>query len=208
MPTSRRSLTAFGAICAALVLNAFALSPLWILAPAETFTDTASIPAFFWSQGFSWLLLTLLIPLVPAIVRAVPTLRADGRTVPGWIVPAVQIALAMQAATHFVQSFVMAWLLPLAPEVLDLTTDGGALQVVMTAIWVFFLVTNVAFAVVLWRAGHSRVGAVLMALGAVVTPVFGPFGAGLLALGLALVTLRELRSRSGVPDHDPSLVAG
>lgn len=199
MLTTRRSLTALVAICGALVLNAFVLSPFWILAPAEKFTDTASVPAFTWSQGISWLLLTLLIPVVPALVRA------SGRA-PAWIVPVVQVALAMQAATHFVQGFVMAWLLPLAPEVLDLTTDGGALQVAMFAIWVFFLVTNVAFAVVLWRAGQSRIGAVLMAVGAVVTPVFGPFGAGLLALGLTLVAVRALRSRTEVAAPEPALV--
>lgn len=196
MLTARRSLTALVAICGALVLNAFVLSPFWILAPAEKFTDTASIPAFAWSQRFSWLLLTLLIPVIPALVRAAR------RSTPTWIIPVVQVALAMQAATHFVQGFVMSWLLPLAPEVLDLTTDGGALQIAMFAIWVFFLVTNVAFAVVLWRAGHSRIAAVLMAVGAVVTPVFGPFGAGLLALGLTLIALGALRSRSAAPAPD------
>lgn len=203
MLTSRRSLTALVAICGALVLNAFVLSPFWILAPAEKFTDTASIPAFAWSQRFSWLLLTLLIPVIPALVRV-----ARRGTPPTWIVPVVQVALAMQAATHFVQGFVMPWLLPLAPEVLDLTTDGGALQVVMFAIWVFFLVTNVAFAVVLWRAGFSRICAVLVAVGAVVTPVFGPFGAGLIALGLALVAVGALRWRAEVaaPEQTPVTV--
>ncbi|NLG23293.1 MAG: hypothetical protein GX555_17880 [Actinomycetales bacterium] len=200
MLTSRRSLTALVAICGALVLNAFVLSPFWILAPAEKFTDTASVPAFPWSQGISWLLLTLLIPVIPALVRA------SRRAIPAWVIPVVQVALAMQAATHFVQGFVMAWLLPLAPEVLDLTTDGGALQIAMFAIWVFFLVTNVAFAVVLWRAGHSKVAAILMAVGAVVTPVFGPFGAGLLALGLTLIALGALRSRTEVASSQPEPV--
>lgn len=195
MLTTRRSLLVLVAISGALVLNAFVLSPLWILAPAEEFTDTAAVPAFAWSQRLSWLLLTLLIPVVPALARV-----ARRRTVPGWVIPVVQVALAMQAATHLVQGFVMPWLLPLAPEVLNLTTDGGALQIAMFGIWVFFLVCNVIFAVVLWRTGHSRVGAVLMTVGALATPAFGPFGAGLLALGLAVIAVGALRARTAVPE--------
>src|SRR5690606_24847102 len=199
MRSTRRSLVALVAICGALALNAFVLSPLWILAPAEAFSDTVAIAAFPWSQSISWLLLTLLIPVVPAL------LRAGGRgTPPTWVGPLVQVTLAAQAATHFVQGFVMAWLRPLAPEVIDLTTDGGALQIAMFVIWVSFLVVNVLFAVTLWRAGHSRVGAVLMMLGAVVTPVFGPFGAGLLAVGLTIIAIGALRSRTAAPERELS----
>lgn len=196
MLTTRRSLVALVAICGALVLNAFVLSPLWILAPAEAFSDTVAVAAFPWSQRISWLLLTLLIPVVPAVLRA-----GSRGTPPAWVGPLVQITLAAQAATHFVQGFVMAWLLPLAPEVIDLTTDGGALQIALFTIWLSFLVVNVLFAVTLWRAGHSRVGAGLMMVGAVVTPMFGPFGAGLLALGLTVIAVGALRSRTAAPER-------
>jgi hypothetical protein len=189
MATIPRSLLALLVVCTALAVNAFVLGPMWILAPAEQFSDTVAIPAFAHSQRASWLLLTLLVPLVPSLVR--PGRRG---TPPAWVAPVVQVALAAQAATHFVQGFVLPWLLPVAPEAIDLTTDGGALKIALITVWVFFLAVNLTFAVTLWRAGHSRLGAVLMGLGAVVTPAFGPFGAGLLAVGLGVQALTIGRS--------------
>lgn len=189
MATTHRSLVALATVCAALVVNAFALSPWWILAPAERFSQTVAVPAFAWSQAINWVLLTLLVPLVPALVGTGPR-----RALPGWFVPVVQVVIAAQAATHMVQGLVMRWLLPLAPEVIDLTTDGGALQIVLITVWVLFLVTMVTFAAMLWRAGHSRVGALLVMIGAVATPAVGPFGAGLVALGLLVVVVTALRA--------------
>ena len=196
MVTSQRSLVAIVALCAALAVNAFVLGPMWILAPAATFSETAAIPAFGWSQRISWVLLVLLIPLLPALIG--PGRRG---TPPAWITPTVQASWAAQTSIHFVQGFVLMWLLPLAPELLDLTA-GGSLQLAMTVVQGVFLLVNVALAVMLWRAGHSRVGAVLLALGAVITLGFGPFGAGLLALGLGLIALRALRARSTDAQHE------
>lgn len=42
----------------------------------------------------------------------------------------------------------------------------------------------------------ADVAPALMALGAVATPVTGPIGAGVLAIGLGLVALRALRERA------------
>lgn len=199
MATTPRTLAALVTVCAALTVNAFVLGPRWILAPAEQFSDTVAIPAFALSQRLSWLFLTVLVPLVPALARA-----GTRGTPPGWTLPLVQVALAAQAATHFVQGFVLPWLLPLAPEVLDLTTDGGAMKAALISVWVFFMVVNVTFAVTLWRAGHSRVGAGLMVLGAVLTPALGPSGAGLLALGLGWNAVGALRSRRARPATAPA----
>lgn len=201
MLTTHRSLVALVAICGALVLNGFVLGPLWILAPAEEFSDTASVPAFGWSQGISWFLLTLLIPLVPTLVRV-----GGSRTPPAWVAALVQIALAVQAVSHYVQGFVLTWLTPQAPEIVN-ATDGGMLQASMFTIWAFFMVAMVVFAVTLWRAGHNRIGALLMLLGAVATPAIGPLGAGLLALGLGIITVQALRAGSQDSLRQPELVS-
>lgn len=191
------------AVLGALVLNGFVLGPIWLLAPAETFSDTASVPAFAWSQSLSWVLLTLLIPLVPRLVRA-------GRrgTPPTWVVPLTQVTLALQATTHFNQGVVVRWLLPQQPELLDSTqVSGDILAMSMISIWVTFMVSMVVLAVTLWRAGHSRVGALLMGVGALGTPVAGPVGAGLLALGLLVVTLSAVRAPDPEAVERPVTVA-
>lgn len=184
--TSRRDLTALAIVSALLAVNGLILGPMWLVTPGA-FSDTVATPAYAVSQQASWILLTLLIVLLPALTGA------GRRTLPAWAVPVAQIALAAQAATHFTQGFVLPWLYTVAPEVLDLTA-GGTLQLTMTVIWVVFVVAGVTLAVLLWRAGASRTGAVLMILGALATPAVGPIGAGILGLGLVLVAVRALRA--------------
>lgn len=191
MPTSHRSQIAVLVILLVLAVNGFTLGAAGLLTPAETFSDTAALPAFSISQTVSWLLLTLLVPLVPSLF--VPGRRG---TPPAWLMPVVQVVFALQAATHFFQGMVAHWLSSKAPEVLDLPFTWEPLEIVTVGIWIAFLITNVTFALALWRAGHSVVGAVLMALGAVATPAIGPLGAATFALGLGIITLSALRSRS------------
>lgn len=185
-------LVALITVCALLVVNAFVLSPLWIFHPAELFTDTAAAPAYFVTMRLSWLLVSVLVLLLPALVRPGP------RGAPAaWVLPLAQIAFAAQAATFFAQGFFVSWLLPIAPEVLNRTGLDRA-SVGLGLAWVLFLVANLVLAISLWRAGHSRIASVLMILGALGTPVFGPFGAGALALGLGLHAVRALRSDAPV----------
>ncbi|WP_432558825.1 hypothetical protein [Granulicoccus sp. GXG6511] len=167
-PGTRRSLLTIIGITALLCVNAFVLSPLWILHPAEVFTDTAQAPTYFPTMRISWILLTIQVILLPALVRP----GAKG-TPPGRVLPLAQLGFATQAATLFYLGFFDSWLLPIAPEVLDLT-DLGILGVGLNVVWVFYMVANVILAVALWRAGHSRVASVLMALGAVSTPFWAP----------------------------------
>ena len=183
--TSDRARTAVLAVCAGLALNGLVLGPIWVLTPTATFSETAALPSFAVSQRISWALLTLLVVLVPTL------LRGGRRAVPRWTAPVLQLALAAQAATNFVMGFVAPFLADVAPQTLDI--PGGTFQVATTAVWVGFIVVMVSAAVVLWRTGHSRVGAVLTALGAIVIPGVGPLGAGVMALGLGLVALRQRR---------------
>lgn len=196
MLTARRSLIALVAVCAALALNGLVLGPLWLVTPGE-FSDTVASPAYAYSQRISWALLTVLIVLLPAVLG----LAGRRGTPPAWVVPLAQGALAMQAATHFVQGFVLPWLEPLAPEVLNLT-EGGLMQIMMFAIQGFYLVAMTTVGVTLWRAGHSPLGSVLMILGAVVTPGVGPIGHGIFAMGLLVITVRALRSRTVAPESE------
>ncbi|WP_432558826.1 hypothetical protein [Granulicoccus sp. GXG6511] len=164
------------------------LGPIWLSKPGE-FSDTVAVPAYGVSQAVSWVGLTLLIVLVPVVAR----LRADRRSLPTWTVPLVQLALVLQATAHFQQALPTTWLADVAPEVLNIT-NGGLFMWMMQGIQVVFLLVMVTFAVTLWWAGHSKIGAVLMMLGAIVTPVLGPIGAGVLAIGLGLVVLLARRA--------------
>jgi hypothetical protein len=199
MSTHPRTLIALIAAGVLLAVNGLVLGPMWLVVPGE-FSDTVATPAFVISQQVSWALLTALIVLVPSLSVA-------GRLpLPAWIVPVVQVALAAQAATHFVQGFVSPWLATVAPDALDLT-EGGLLQVAMTVIGVAFLIAIATFGVTLWWAGFSRSGVVLTILGALAAPAVGPIGAGFVGLGLVLVAvraLRELRARRG-PSRRPEI---
>lgn len=188
MHTAHRKLIALLTVGALLAVNGLVLGPMWLVVPGQ-FSATVASPAYVISQQVSWALLTVLIVLVPVLAKT------GRRSLPAWIIPLAQIALAAQAALHFTQGFVLPWLAGVAPEVLDIT-DGGSLQLTMTVVQIAFLVVNVAFAVTLWWAGHSKTGAVLMMLGALAVPAVGPIGAGVLGLGLALVALRALRLRT------------
>lgn len=186
---SRTTLTAVVAVCACLAVNGLLLSPAWLLAPAELFSETAAHPAFALTQRISWVLVSALLVLVPPLLRVGPH-----RAPPTWLVPVAQLALAGQATTHFTQGFVAPWLAQVQPGLLDI--PGGALQAAMIGLWVAFAVAMVVVAVVLRRAGHSLPGCVLMGVGALAVSGFGPIGAGVLAIGLGLVTLRLLPCRS------------
>lgn len=188
LPTRQTpTLTALVATCATLALNGLVLGPMWLLTPTQLFSETAALPTFALSQRLSWLLMTVMIVLAPAILG-----RGPRRTPPAWCVPLVQLALAAQAATNYTMAFVAPWLAQAEPSLLDV--PGGTFQVVTTAVWIGFIVAMVVLAVVLWRAGHSRVACVLVAVGAVGIPGVGPIGSGILATGLGVIALGQLRA--------------
>lgn len=190
MTSTDRSRTALLAVCAGLALNGLLLGPIWLFTTTTTFSQTAALPMFAVSQRISWILLTLLVPLVPGLCR--PGRRGS---TPSWLPSLLQVAFAAQAATAFVMGFVAPWLAEVAPETLD--RSGGTFQVATTAIWVAFALVAVVAGVCFWRAGLSRVGALVAVVGALVTPGVGPIGSGILAIGLGLVA----RSARRVPDE-------
>ena len=84
---SRTTLTAVVAVCAGLAVNGLVLSPAWLLAPAELFSETAAHPAFALTQRISWVLVSALLVLVPPLLRVGPH-----RAPPAWLVPVAQLA--------------------------------------------------------------------------------------------------------------------
>lgn len=184
--TRRPGLRALIVLSGILAVNGLVLGPIWLATPG-LFSDTVASPAYVVSQRVSWAALTALVVLIPVVAAA------GRRPLPEWAISLAQIAFALQATLHFVQGFVLPWLLTVARDALDLT-DGGLLQTTMLVIQIGYIIAIVTFAVMLWRSGRSKTGAILMVLGALVTPAVGPIGAGVLGIGLALVAVAELRA--------------
>ncbi|TRW45980.1 hypothetical protein [Georgenia yuyongxinii] len=130
-----------------------------------------------------------------ALLVATPRLRAlpgTGGHLPGWSLDAALIATALTAATQFVQLFVVRWLGDIDPDLLDIPM-GGVLMASMVASWVLYLL---AWTIVGGLALRRRIvpvpAGVLLIIGAVLQPVFGPLAA--LPFGAALLmTARAAR---------------
>lgn len=192
--TALRAVAVLGLLVAA---NGLVLSPMWLLDGAETFSETAASWEFATSQRISWLLLTLLVPVVPALAGGGTRSR---------MALVVQVDLTAQAATAFAMGFVAPWLAGVEPDLLD--RSGGAFQVAMTAVWLLNIGVLVAFAIALARTpGAGRVGPVLLAVGALVVPGAGPVGWGLMGLGLAVVARRLLSATPQAEDRSGVVAA-
>lgn len=118
------------------------------------------------------------------------TPRQPGRRFPGWLLHTFLVVIVLQARTVFAQAVISPWLATFAPEALD-REDGGSFAIAMGVIWVLWSLTLIVLAVV---GAHRRIvplaAAVLVALGGLVIPVFGPAGAIGIGSGLMLWGVR------------------
>jgi hypothetical protein len=140
-----------------------------------------------------------LIALI-ALVVALPTLHTwtgrTGRVIPAWVVPTFTAVAALQACTVFTQAVVTPFLLDAAPQALT-AEDGGAFAVTMSAIWIAWTISLCVVAVsgIVTRT-MPIAASVLMMVGAVVIPVFGPIGSILVGASLAWSGWAQLRPAS------------
>jgi hypothetical protein len=170
-----------------MLVNGLAIGAPWMIseftsATEVTFLDTVGDWRY---SAFNYLYLIAVI----IFIAAAPTLRswvgADGRSLPAWIVPVMAVAAALQACTLFTQAVVSPFLLDVAPVALT-TENGGAFEIIMSGIWIAWIAALTTLAVVGWRRRVVSVPAALVIIiGALVIPVFGPIGSILVGGGLA-----------------------
>lgn len=165
-----------------LVIGAPWIISEWTSATEVTFLDSVADWRY---AAFNYLYLLAVV----AFIAAAPTLTSwvgrDGRSLPGWLVPAMSAAAALQACTLFAQAVVTPFLLEVAPIALT-TEDGGAFAIIMSAVWIVWIAALSTLAIIGWRRKVVPVpAALLMIVGSLVIPIFGPIGSILVGGALA-----------------------
>ena len=129
MKSRTGAMTAVGAL---MLLNGLAIGAPWIISEWTSATEVTFLDSVGdWRYAaFNSLYLVAVI----AFVAAAPTLTSwvgrGGRRLPGWLVPVIAAAAALQACTLFSQAVVSPFLLEVAPVALT-TEDGGAFAIIM-----------------------------------------------------------------------------
>lgn len=180
---------------ALLLGSAAAFGPALLFSDAETFSQTAQTSGHF---AYYTIQMLAAIPLALALVGLV--LRYGdrlGRAVT-LIFPLTLAGVMLNAATYWMQAFVVPALAVKLPSMLDSPPEGMAL-VGMLGAGVLYMIGWVAFGIVLFRAGVlPRMAIALLMLGALITPVIGPlsnllFGTALIWIGLAVRDVRAIQ---------------
>ncbi|MDQ2697650.1 MAG: hypothetical protein M3Y46_02555 [Actinomycetota bacterium] len=143
--------------------------------------------------AFNAVYLAVLIALVAAMPSLAGWTGRTGRRMPRWIVPAFTVAAALQACTVFTQAVVTPFLLDVAPQAL-VAEDGGIFAVTMTVVWVTWIVALCTLAVCGIVTKTMPVAAsVVMIVGGIIIPVFGPIGSILVGAAFAWSGWAQLR---------------
>ncbi|WP_425310315.1 hypothetical protein AADG42_16745 [Ammonicoccus fulvus] len=203
-PSTRATGLALLVIGALMIANGAWYTPLMLTNPAQRMSEYGGEWPFVTSQTIAFVVLV-------ALALAVPRLRQvrsrTGRTLPGWLITVLTVAVMLQMATVYVQAFVVPFLAEVAPAALDVEAiDVFALS--MMAIWVLWLVTWVVVAVVgVVRRLMGIPAAILIAFGALSTPVLGPGGAALVGAGLVVWCLTRILPAARARAADATLSA-
>lgn len=185
-------LTALGAVLAANGV----LGVRWLFDGAERFSQTAVTWEF---AAYQRVQLAAMVALVLLLPRFAALRGPASRRLSPAVLGVVTVATVLQACTNFAMGFVATFYAQVAPRVVDLE-EGGSLAASMGAAWVLFALAVVALGVSALRSGAlPRTTGVLLVLGALVTPMFGPIGGLLLGLGLLWAGLNGLRDRRTAP---------
>lgn len=187
-----------------MIANGAWYTPLMLTNPAQRMSEYGGEWPFVTSQTIAFVVLVALALVVPRLrhVRG-----RTGRTLPGWLITVLTVAVMLQMATVYVQAFVVPFLAEVAPAALDVEEiDVFALS--MMAIWVLWLVTWVVVAVVgVVRRLMGIPAAILIAFGALSTPVLGPGGAALVGAGLVVWSLTRILPAARARAADATLSA-
>lgn len=184
MKTRTGAMTIVGAL---MLANGLLIGAPWIISewtsPTEvTFLDSVGDWRY---AAFNYLYLAATIVFVAAAPTLTNWVGRDGRSLPGWLVPVMSAAAALQACTLFAQAVISPFLLEVAPIALS-TEDGGIFAIAMSAIWIVWIAALTTLAVVGWRRKVMPVpAAVFMIVGALIIPMFGPIGSILVGSALA-----------------------
>jgi MFS family permease len=184
MKSRTGAMTTVGALMLAngVVIGAPWIISEWTSATEVTFLDTVGDWRY---AAFNYLYLVAVIVFVAAAPTLTSWVGRDGRRLPGWLVPVMAVAAALQACTLFTQAVVSPFLLEIAPIALT-TEDGGAFAISMAAIWIVWIAALSTLAIVGWRRKVVPLPAALvMIVGALVIPIFGPIGSILVGAALA-----------------------
>lgn len=170
-----------------MLLNGLAIGAPWIISEWTSATEVTFLDSVGdWRYAaFNYLYLAAVIVFVAAAPTLTSWVGRDGRKLPGWLVPVMSAAAALQACTLFAQAVISPFLLEIAPIALT-TEDGGAFAIIMSGIWIVWIAALTTLAVVGWRRKVIPVpAAVLMIVGSLIIPIFGPIGSVLVGAALA-----------------------
>ena len=192
-------LTLVGAVLAAN--GAFGIT--WLFDGAERFSQTAASWQFATFQRVQLMALVFLVLLVPTFAQ----LRGrTGRALPVGVLLGLAAALVLQAGTVFTMAFVAPFFAGIAPEVMDLE-NGGTFAAAMAVVWAMFVVAVAVFGIAsVRRKVFPLTAGVLVVLGGLLTPMFGPIAGIALGGGFA-VAGNALRKRvdAALPEAVPAL---
>lgn len=176
-----------------LVANGAVLGIGWLFDGAERFSETAALWQY---AAYNRIYLLVLIALVVVLPHLRSLTSPDGRRLPTGLLQLAAAMTVLQAAAAFTMGFVAPFLAEVAPVALDIE-DGGVFAIAMMASYTAFFVAVVALGIVAFRRRvFPRPAALLIVLGGLLTPMFGPVGSILIGAGLAWSGLATGRRRT------------
>lgn len=190
-PATRRDPSATGPLAVAGLFLALSAGPgIMVFGNSAAFSEIAGTPAHMACYGLA---LVGLLSLLVAAPRLALLPSGTGRPLPAGLLAAAVVATALNAATVYLQLFVVPDLARVNPEYLD-EPAGGLLMVAMVGSWIAYLLAWTGVGVAALRRRAMPVpAAIVLILGAVLQVVIGPLAA--LPFGVALLLLARAASR-------------
>lgn len=195
IPASRLPL-ALAVLGTALAANG-AFGVTWLFDGADRFSQTASSWEFATFQRLQVAILLLFVLVVPTLGALKG--RTD-RTLPPVLLAATTVALVLQTCTAFVMAVVAPYFAEVSPALMD-REEGGSFAFAMSAVWIAFVIAMVTLGAFVARTRVLPLSTgILLIVGGLATPMFGPIGGIALGAGLlrgAVALRRPAEARVG-----------